>query len=633
MPQPNNTPLSLSDILCPICREILLEPVTLPCNHTLCNPCFQMTVEKSSLCCPFCRRRVSTWARYHARNKTLVNSELWERIQREYPKECQHRANGQDSEDLEEAYTVYPVPQLSKPGELREEYEAEVKKLKAEQQVQEEEERRASEEYILRLLAEEAEEHKRVEKQQRDLKEQLRNDEKLARLLSAKMNVVSEVSEVSTPAGQQLVSRKAATSTSRSCKSSKNRPSYPGGIQRYLSPVIHSCSSPLQLSENKKEDQESPAPVERSFMQHTDLTWAEEQDEMPTLSPQMPSHIPTASLEDSILDRLMPQLSACSEKAFFPIEQDATITSNNGKPEIDNKLCMPAKRGPSNRKTSRCISFPCSTEKMANIFSQAKCQQQVHCTNSHTCPWVVVPSSADGSQEKNSIGHNLEGMTRNGTEGINVFDWATNWTPKRKCEKHYLKEDNSSSATKRRRACMVVIEGKEEKTEIVLETSLQAQPLTSLESDLCEKQRQEEQDRLLALKLQKEMDKEMSQVYRQKGSPDEYCLRAKPSSSRDGNPEEESTAKRASQKVKTNQKSLSSQPKEMNWEMSGYSSNENSCPSRNSFLKSPHGVKREQETKRNCNRRSDSSGAVKALQASNKQQTILDMFQKRTVTQ
>ncbi|XP_037656528.1 E3 ubiquitin-protein ligase RNF168-like [Choloepus didactylus] len=36
---------TLSECQCQICVEILIEPVTLPCNHMLCNPCFQSTVD------------------------------------------------------------------------------------------------------------------------------------------------------------------------------------------------------------------------------------------------------------------------------------------------------------------------------------------------------------------------------------------------------------------------------------------------------------------------------------------------------------------------------------------------------------------------------------------------------------
>lgn len=99
MSKKSEAPLSLDDCLCQICMEIFVEPVTLPCNHTICNSCFQLTVENASLCCPFCRRRVSSWARYNVRRNTLINWELWEKIQKKYPKECEQRINGQDLEE------------------------------------------------------------------------------------------------------------------------------------------------------------------------------------------------------------------------------------------------------------------------------------------------------------------------------------------------------------------------------------------------------------------------------------------------------------------------------------------------------------------------------------------------------
>lgn len=174
---------SLSECQCQICMEILLEPVTLPCNHTLCKPCFQSTVENSNLCCPFCRHRLSTWTRYHTRRNSLVNMKLWEIIQRYYPEECKRRASGQQSEEIVDHYR--PVHLVSKPGELRREYEEEVSKAEAERRANEEEENKASEEYIQRLLAEEEEEEKRqAENRQREMEEQLKSDEELARKLS-----------------------------------------------------------------------------------------------------------------------------------------------------------------------------------------------------------------------------------------------------------------------------------------------------------------------------------------------------------------------------------------------------------------------------------------------------------------
>uniref|UniRef100_W5KS43 RING-type E3 ubiquitin transferase n=1 Tax=Astyanax mexicanus TaxID=7994 RepID=W5KS43_ASTMX len=179
--------LTRADCLCPICLEIFLEPVTLPCEHTFCKPCFLETVDKANMCCPLCRKRVSTWARLNTRKKTLVNVELWKRIQKAFPVQCQRRLNGVEEEQEEEVDSMcmlIPKPKVSEPGELRQEYEDQVSKVK--KQAMEEAERRASEEYIQRLLAEE--EERIAEERRMQENRQLEEDEQLARLLSEELN-------------------------------------------------------------------------------------------------------------------------------------------------------------------------------------------------------------------------------------------------------------------------------------------------------------------------------------------------------------------------------------------------------------------------------------------------------------
>ncbi|XP_030055855.1 E3 ubiquitin-protein ligase RNF169 [Microcaecilia unicolor] len=172
--------LSLEESVCPVCLEILLEPVTLPCRHSLCLPCFRRTVELVSLRCPLCRLRVSSWARRCARDNTLVDGELWERVRLSHPERCRRRRLSLEKETgleppSDEPDFLFRAPiKLSKPGELREEYESQLRKLKEEKKQEE----IASEELIHKLLQEETEEEKRR------MQEQLRKDELLAIKLS-----------------------------------------------------------------------------------------------------------------------------------------------------------------------------------------------------------------------------------------------------------------------------------------------------------------------------------------------------------------------------------------------------------------------------------------------------------------
>ncbi|CDQ74014.1 unnamed protein product [Oncorhynchus mykiss] len=118
--------LTLDEARCPVCSEILLEPVTMPCSHSVCLHCFKRTVEFTSLCCPLCRLRVSSWARKQSREKSLVNIELWEIVRKSYPQRCKRRMEQRDCETCGEEIFSSPA-QVSKSGEIRLEYGKQVK--------------------------------------------------------------------------------------------------------------------------------------------------------------------------------------------------------------------------------------------------------------------------------------------------------------------------------------------------------------------------------------------------------------------------------------------------------------------------------------------------------------------------
>ncbi len=155
---------------CPICDELIVEPVTFPCGHELCLSCYRSCVDSANFCCCICRKRVSTWARRNSTNP--VNSVRKTELDRVYSS-----LGSLDDIRLavelqrEEEFHVLPSP--CECGEISEEYQDELRKLKKER------------------LAEEELSIKEVQKYQTDIIEfdrkrraQEIEDERLARLIS-----------------------------------------------------------------------------------------------------------------------------------------------------------------------------------------------------------------------------------------------------------------------------------------------------------------------------------------------------------------------------------------------------------------------------------------------------------------
>ncbi|XP_063061687.1 E3 ubiquitin-protein ligase RNF169 isoform X1 [Engraulis encrasicolus] len=118
---------TIEEVRCPVCLDILLEPVTMPCRHSVCLHCFERTVE-FSLCCPRCRLRVSSWARKQSREKSLVNTELWDMVRKSYPDKCKRRMEQRSGEAVGEEI-FRSLKQICKTGDLRQ--DCDKQKLKA----------------------------------------------------------------------------------------------------------------------------------------------------------------------------------------------------------------------------------------------------------------------------------------------------------------------------------------------------------------------------------------------------------------------------------------------------------------------------------------------------------------------
>ncbi|XP_057684788.1 E3 ubiquitin-protein ligase rnf168-like [Corythoichthys intestinalis] len=332
--------LSLDDCRCPVCLEMFLEPVTLPCEHTFCKVCFLESVDKSTLCCPMCRKRVSTWARLNNRNKTLVNEQLWTQIRNSFPQHCQRRLSGQDviNNDL----AVF-VPRVSEPGELRQEYQDQMSKLWEEKRKLDEEERRASEEFIQRLLAEEEEKEKRIRLQ----------DEILARVLSSELNskpISHKKPAVVTPARKKVnvgqiekfLYRLPSKSSPSDCSPAITLISNRDG-QRYENILLSREPSPphADISELQRDRAESPSPCPASFAEeprHSQSIYADEG----TSKRKYPEH--EEQDDDSLTEqgRRFSSSSSASTSSSVALysEWEAQLASRRQQEEADRKMAL-----------------------------------------------------------------------------------------------------------------------------------------------------------------------------------------------------------------------------------------------------------------------------------------------------
>ncbi|XP_011338805.1 E3 ubiquitin-protein ligase RNF169 isoform X2 [Ooceraea biroi] len=178
-----NADVNLRDLMCPVCRGILIEPVTLPCTHNLCLRCLKGTFEHNSLSCPLCRVRVGSWLRNATKTETLVNHGLWQLIRAKFPKEVENKHNGEERDvSLDADYAANRI--LSAAGEIHREYEMQLQMAEEEMRRRRQVEQMASEALIQKIRAEE----------QQLLLAQLAQDQLLAKTL-AKQQVAEKQKE------------------------------------------------------------------------------------------------------------------------------------------------------------------------------------------------------------------------------------------------------------------------------------------------------------------------------------------------------------------------------------------------------------------------------------------------------
>ncbi|KAJ8687164.1 hypothetical protein QAD02_022958 [Eretmocerus hayati] len=194
----------LRELICPVCHGLLREPVSLPCEHNLCLRCLRGTVQHSSLSCPLCRQRLSSWLRRNGNApEYLVNAELWQLIRTNFPRELELAAQADQLAaaavaagssnsasivvDLEPEVDPPPKKVISAAGEIKAEFEVQLQLAEAEKRRQQEKERVASEALIQKIQEEE-------ERQKSQKLVQFAQDQLLAKNL-AKQEVIAKTSK------------------------------------------------------------------------------------------------------------------------------------------------------------------------------------------------------------------------------------------------------------------------------------------------------------------------------------------------------------------------------------------------------------------------------------------------------
>jgi len=77
--------LTRDDLDCPICIDLVNEPVRLKCDHLLCRECFERLLELSARKCPKCRR----WIGGTRRIADWLDSRLWQFIRKKFHSQYQ----------------------------------------------------------------------------------------------------------------------------------------------------------------------------------------------------------------------------------------------------------------------------------------------------------------------------------------------------------------------------------------------------------------------------------------------------------------------------------------------------------------------------------------------------------------
>ncbi|XP_078266784.1 E3 ubiquitin-protein ligase rnf168 [Rhinoraja longicauda] len=607
--------LSLAECTCPVCQEMLAEPVTPPCGHSLCRGCFQQTVTISNMNCPLCRRRLSNWVRAQVRRGGLVNTELEQRIRQQF---LRNGVVGPTEVDR-----LCPPPQLCKPGELRQEYEEQISKLQAERRAFEEEEHRASEDFIQKLLAEEREQQMHAEQNRKEMDEQLKKDEKLAKILTEEVNSIHRATPEKLGGHTKSISSKFNSSISKGTKLIAPSPNNMEDIQRYLSPTLpkHQTAAINRLRNNVSgpEITSEADEIISSSSSTTNIHLFNCDKEEETVSSSDHSELVQfieGTPDEAIADCQMGEYtSQCSSEHNESEMLEACSSAHNvGKSKEDVALIeLKMNSSNCNENLVDFTTVPILNNKLETDFSSAGS------TSTNVAHATVQHLIQDETTEHEILSQSPFKMTT---------------VAKRKACNSTEVSTSTGVLVKKRKICPEIHDEPSENPQFCHNMFNHDHP-ADWESQLLDKCKMEETDRLLAIKLQKELDKETQTVNRTRGTPDEYLLRTK---NLPKNCEQKVLAKNktplATPKSHRNSKTPSRSQSSISNKQTMLKNNSSmTCRQKRGIFQDPTRLFNNQKAQ--CQRTLASMDAnsaalitVSELRNSRKQQTIVDMFQK-----
>ncbi|XP_066939276.1 E3 ubiquitin-protein ligase rnf168-like isoform X2 [Macrobrachium rosenbergii] len=508
--------LTLEDVICPICLSILVEPVTMPCSHSLCMPCFKQHVAETSLACPVCRTRISIWVRRNTKSNRLVNNRLWQMIKEKFPEKIEARLQGKDDSD-DEGFFVRE-PRVCAPGEIRQEFEALIQQEQQELASRRSQEEEASTRLILKLQEEEKMKLRQRRAQEEQMCQedevlalQIKEEEKAQVKLSTKIAATPAKGPMdmyigqSTPSSQGKLLLPDMMPHSSKMSPMKNMSSrYPGNYATSPKSMLEALNTPSASysSHNTNSGRNNFGGFSRNNS-------ASSNDSSDLKHGRSLREITSSQSSESESEDLLRVTKIKKNRHAATSGKENVMDLENENPHKSerhkSRLCSP-KRMERHKKMSKTFQLDCSDTELETKSRKYPSDDETDIDEEDLDLREVkskkisdVPRRKVGDEERSQV------TKTKVEENFEVEDEKSN-------ENRLYVDDNNVSLD-----YSVILNGEDFSADI--------EKLKEEQLKIEERLKQEEQDRLFAEYLQKHFNQSSHQVDRSRGSEDEYALR------------------------------------------------------------------------------------------------------------